>query len=106
MRAGEVNRARRRFGVFYGDSGIFCRRDVFEEFGGYKPYPILEDYEFARRMWKAGKLALLNEPIYVSDRRWRNSSLLRTLWSWFWVQALYLCGVSPERLARMYRNIR
>jgi len=32
--------------------------------------------------------------------------LPRTLWSWFWIQALYLIGVSPRRLARMYRNVR
>ena len=101
-----INRWRRRFGVFYGDSGIFCRRDAFEELGGYRPYPVLEDYEFGRRLWKRGEMALLREPIHVSDRRWRGSSLLGTLWIWFWIQSLYLAGVSPHRLARMYRNVR
>lgn len=101
-----VNRWRRRLGVFYGDSGIFCRRKVFEGLGGYSPWPILEDYDFARRLGKAGKLALLNEPIWVSDRRWRTSGLLPTLWSWFWVQGLYWAGVKPERLAGLYHPIR
>jgi rSAM/selenodomain-associated transferase 2 len=101
-----VNRWRRRAGVFYGDSGIFCKRHAFEALGGYRPWPILEDYDFARRLRRAGKLALLNDPIYVSDRRWRNSGLLPTLWSWFWVQSLYLAGVRPECLAKMYRNVR
>ncbi len=101
-----INRIRRRCGVFYGDSGIFCRRAIFEELGGFPPYPVLEDYEFARRLRRRGKLALLQEPIYVSDRRWRRSSLTGTLWSWFWIQALYLAGVSPDRLARLYRDVR
>ena len=101
-----VNRWRRRLGVFYGDSGIFCRRKVFESLGGYAPWPILEDYDFARRLRKAGKLALLDEPIWVSDRRWRTSGLLPTLWSWFWVQGLYLAGVNPERLAGLYHPVR
>jgi len=101
-----INRWRRALGVFYGDAGIFSRRRVFEELGGYRPYPVLEDYEFARRLRKTGKLALLDEPIHVSNRRWRNSSIPGTLWSWFWIQGLYLAGVSPERLARMYRNVR
>ena len=100
-----VNRWRRRLGVFYGDSGIFCRRRVFESLGGYAPWPILEDYDFARRLRKAGRLALLDEPIWVSDRRWRTSGLLPTLWSWFWVQGLYLAGVEPQRLAGLYRPV-
>jgi rSAM/selenodomain-associated transferase 2 len=102
----QINRQRRRWGILYGDSGIFCRRDVFKALGAYRPWPILEDYEFARRLWKAGALALLDEPIYVSDRRWRNSGVFPTLWSWFWVQALYLAGVSPYRLAKLYRHVR
>jgi len=101
-----INRWRRRFGILYGDSGIFCRRSVFERLGGYKPYPVLEDYEFVRRLRKEGKLALLDAPIVVSARRWRRDGLWRTLWSWFCIQGLYLLGVSPHRLARLYRNIR
>jgi rSAM/selenodomain-associated transferase 2 len=101
-----INRWRRRLGVFYGDSGIFCRRKVFEALGGYASWPILEDYDFARRLGKAGKLALLDEPIWVSDRRWRTDGLLPTLWSWFWVQGLYWAGVEPERLAGLYHPVR
>jgi cellulose synthase/poly-beta-1,6-N-acetylglucosamine synthase-like glycosyltransferase len=29
----------RRLGVFYGDSGIFCRHRVFEALSGYAPWP-------------------------------------------------------------------
>ncbi len=101
-----INRWRRRFGVFYGDSGIFCRREIFDALGGYHPWPILEDYDFARRLRKCGKLALLDEPVWVSDRRWRNAGLLPTLWRWFWIQGLYLCGVSPEHLAAFYGHVR
>jgi rSAM/selenodomain-associated transferase 2 len=101
-----INRSRRRLGVFYGDSGIFCRREVFEALGGFRPWPILEDYDFARRLRRCGKLALLDEPIWVSDRRWRSAGLLRTMWSWFWIQGLYLVGVSPHRLAGLYPAIR
>jgi len=101
-----INRWRRRAGIFYGDSGIFCRRSVFERLGGYKPYPVLEDYEFARRLRKAGKLALLDTPILVSARRWRRGGLWPTLWSWFCIQGLYLLGVPPHRLARLYRDVR
>jgi len=98
-----VNRWRRKLGVFYGDSGIFCRRQVFEKLGGYRPWPLLEDYDFARRLQRAGRLAMLDEPIWVSNRRWRHSGLFRTLWIWFWIQVLYCAGVRPERLAAWYQ---
>lgn len=101
-----VNRYRCYFGIFFGDSGIFCRREVFHRLEGYKPWPVLEDYEFARRMWRMGPVRFLREPIYVSDRRWRNGGLLRTMFSWFWIMSLYIAGVSPYRLARFYRAIR
>jgi len=101
-----VNRWRRQLGIFYGDSGIFCRRAVFDALGGFRPWPILEDYDFALRLRRAGRLAMLDEPIWVSDRRWRNAGLLPTLWSWFWIQGLYLAGVSPKRLSSLYRPVR
>ena len=101
-----INRWRRRWGIFYGDSGIFCRRSVFAELGGYRLWPIMEDYDFARRLSKAGRLAFLECPIWVSDRRWRKSGLLRTLWSWFLIQGLYSLGVPPRYLARLYRHVR
>jgi rSAM/selenodomain-associated transferase 2 len=101
-----ITRWRRRCGVFYGDSGIFCRRSIFDTLGGFVPWPILEDYEFARRLRRAGKLAYLNDPIWVSDRRWRKTGLLPTLASWFLIQSLYYVGVPPKHLARLYRHIR
>lgn len=101
-----INGVRCRFGIFYGDSGIFCRRDLFAELGGYQEWPILEDYEFARRLWKRGGVALLKHEIHVSDRRWRKDGVWRTMWWWFWIQGLYLVGMSPERLTQLYRNVR
>jgi rSAM/selenodomain-associated transferase 2 len=101
-----INRWRRCFGVFYGDSGIFCRRSVFHSLGGFANWPIMEDYEFARRLRRAGKLAYLNEPIWVSDRRWRKNGLFATMASWFFIQSLYFAGVPPKHLARLYRHIR
>ncbi|MEZ5399944.1 MAG: TIGR04283 family arsenosugar biosynthesis glycosyltransferase [Bryobacteraceae bacterium] len=101
-----INRRRCRFGVIYGDSGIFCRRAAFDCLGGYRDWPVLEDYEFARRLRRHGRLALLDVPIRVSGRRWQNAGLWRTLWSWFWVQTLYYLGVPPRRLAALYRDVR
>ena len=101
-----VNTWRRKLGMFYGDSGIFCRRSTFEKLNGYRPWPIMEDYDFGRRMWKAGRLAYCQSDIYVSDRRWRSAGLSPTMVNWILIQALYTFGVSPFFLGKMYRVIR
>jgi rSAM/selenodomain-associated transferase 2 len=101
-----VNRKRRRFGIYYGDSGIFVRRVVFERLGGFRPIPIMDDYEFVRRLERAGKTALVPARLLASDRRWRERGVWRTMWSWFWVQALYSAGVRASSLTRWYRPVR
>ena len=101
-----VYRWRRKLGIFYGDSAVFCRRAVFEQLDGYRPWPVMEDYDFIRRLWKLGRLALLDEPVWSSDRRWKKAGLLATLMSWVWIQGLYSLGVSPHILAGLYRHVR
>ncbi len=36
-------------GLYYGDSGIFVRRSVYNAIGGIRPIPIMEDIDFVRR---------------------------------------------------------
>lgn len=98
---------RRYLGIFYGDAGIFVRREVFARMAGFQPYPIMEDYEFGRRLFaRGGKMAFLNEAIYVSDRRWRKAGLRKTVFVWIVIQTAYSLGYPAERLGRLYRQIR
>lgn len=99
-------RVRRPFGIYYGDSGLFVRREVFDRMGGFKPIPIMDDYEFIRRLERAGNTLCLNPPMLVSDRRWRVQGLFTTLFSWVWIQTLYSLGVPAERLSRWYGPVR
>jgi len=99
-------RVRRPFGIYYGDSGVFVRRELFERLGGFKPIPIMDDYEFVRRMERAGRTVCLEPPMLVSDRRWRVQGLFPTLFSWVWIQTLFSLGVPAEHLARWYAPVR
>lgn len=99
-------RVRRPFGIYYGDSGIFVRRRVFEQLEGFKAIPIMDDYEFVRRLERAGRTACLKPALVVSDRRWRVQGLLPTLTSWVWIQTLYSLGVPARYLARWYDPVR
>lgn len=98
---------RRYCGIFYGDAGIFVRREVFTAMGGFRNFPIMEDYEFGRRLFGwGGRMALLSEPIFISDRRWRKAGLCRTLVVWIIIQTAYSLGYPAERLGTIYRQIR
>jgi len=101
-----ANRQRRRLGIYYGDSGVFVRRWVFGALGGFRPMPLLEDYEFVRRMERLGRTVCLKPEIVVSDRRWRIHGVRRTLFAWIAIQGLYSFGAPAEKLARWYPAIR
>ena len=44
----------RMLGHYYGDSGIFVRRSVYDTLGGFRPMPVMEDWEFVRRLERFG----------------------------------------------------
>jgi len=88
----------------FGDQAIFVRRDCFERIGGYRDIPIMEDVDLMRRIRQRGDaICVIPEKVMTSARRWeRDGIVFGTLRNWM-LQALYCCGVAPERLARFYR---
>ncbi len=96
----------RRLGVYYGDSALWARADVFRRLGGFRALPILDDYDFARRLERNARTSCLAGPVVTSGRRWRRLGLARTITTWLTIQALYLVGVPAERLARLYAPVR
>jgi rSAM/selenodomain-associated transferase 2 len=96
----------RRAGIYYGDSAIWLRRDTFDRLSGFRPLPIMEDYELVRRLEHAGRTACLPGPAVTSARRWQRLGLPRTIASWVLVRWLFIAGTSPARLARLYPDVR
>lgn len=88
----------------FGDQAIFVRRDYFERIGGYRSIPIMEDVDLMRRIRRRGdSICVIPEKVMTSARRWEKDGIVfGTLRNWM-LQALYCCGVSPERLARFYQ---
>ncbi|NOR72887.1 MAG: glycosyl transferase, partial [Mariprofundaceae bacterium] len=82
------------------------RRDVFERLGGFSDQPLMEDVDFSRRLKQQGRVACLHDRVTTSSRRWEQSGMLRTILLMWKLRFLYWTGVSPERLARIYRDAR
>jgi rSAM/selenodomain-associated transferase 2 len=92
-------------GILYGDSAIFTRRNVFDRLGGYREYPIFEDYDLYRRMRRMGRFVRLTACATTSSRRFKGR-FIRTFALWSLLQTLYWLGVSPNILNRLYKPLR
>ncbi len=95
----------RRLGFYYGDSGLFVRAKVYRTIGGIRPIALMEDFDFVRRMERAGRtICVKSPPLFTSSRRFHNRHPIAIVGGWVVIHVLYFIGVSPERLARLYRS--
>ena len=88
-------------GRYFGHSGIFVRKEIFEALGGFRDYDLLEDYDFTQRMEKQGATLFLPHYITASARPFQNRKL-RAAISWMVIYSLYRLGVSPNDLVNFY----
>jgi rSAM/selenodomain-associated transferase 2 len=100
--------ARSRARIFYGDSAIFVRREIFEAMGGYRFERIMEDIDFVRRLRRRGRLVTIREGCVLSSaRRFADTrSGLKVLWIWVFMHILLFFGAGQEKLESYYRQVR
>ncbi|HEX8147645.1 MAG TPA: TIGR04283 family arsenosugar biosynthesis glycosyltransferase [Pyrinomonadaceae bacterium] len=96
----------RLLGLAYGDSGFFVRRAAYERAGGFKPFPIFEDLDLLRALWRQGRFVQAQACVVTSSRRFEGRSFALTFARWSLLQSLYWLGVSPHTLARLYAPVR
>ena len=103
----EAAAARRaRAGRAYGDSGLCVSRELYEELGGYRHWPLFEDLDLSQRASREVPLHLLAGHLLVDPRRWQREGRLRcTLRNWI-LGLGFRMGVPPERLAHLYPHHR
>ena len=95
----------RLLGFYYGDSGIFVRRAVYEALGGFRPIPVMEDWDFVRRLERFGPTCCIEDPpLVTSSRRFAGRHPVEIILGLVRIHALYWLGVSPDRLVEMYRK--
>jgi uncharacterized protein len=90
----------------YGDQGLFLEKRVFDELAGFAALPIMEDFDLVRRLRRRGRVVTLREAAVTSARRWERLGVPRTTLRNQTMIAGFFAGVSPERLARLYRGPR
>ena len=68
----------------FGDQAIFIRREYFNQIGGYKEIPLMEDVELMRRIKKSdSKIWIFHDRVMTSSRRWEKEGVIYcTLRNW------------------------
>ena len=101
-----INWRTRWLRVPLGDQAQFVTRETFDRLGGFRDWPLLEDLDFALRLRRLPGFTLIAEPVTTGARRFIEQGAVRTVATNWLIWLLFLCGVSPHRLARLYRQIR
>lgn len=97
----------RKSGLYYGDSGVFVRRAIYQAIGGMRPLALMEDYDFNRRLERAGRTCCIDKPaLTTSSRRFDGRHPAAIVTGWLVIHALFYLGVSPDVLARLYKSRR
>lgn len=101
-----INLRTRWFQTATGDQAIFARRKVFEQVGGYRDMPLMEDIELFNAMKRFGRVATLAQAVEVSPRRWQQYGLLRTGLLMYVLRFGYWLGFAPATLKRFFLDVR
>jgi rSAM/selenodomain-associated transferase 2 len=98
-----MNLRSRWSGIATGDQGIFVHRRLFESVGGFPDQALMEDIEISRRLKRIARPHCLTPPLTTSSRRWERGGVLKTILLMWGLRLAYWLGVSPARLASLYR---
>lgn len=89
------------FGLPYGDQGLLISRAFYEEIGGYKRIPLMEDVDIVRRIGRR-RLRVLDADALTSAARYRRDGYLMRLLRNLICLGLYRIGASPRFIATFY----
>jgi rSAM/selenodomain-associated transferase 2 len=85
----------------YGDQGLLIAAPLYRAIGGFRPLPLMEDVDLARRLGRR-RLAPLAADAVTSAARYRRDGYVRRPLRNLACLALYFLGLPPRVLMRLY----
>ena len=92
----------RALGLPYGDQGLILGRQFYEDIGGFRPMPLMEDVNMARRIGRRNLVAL-DVPAVTSAARYRAEGYVARPLRNLACLGLYFLGLPPGLIQRIYR---
>ena len=99
---GWANIRSRALGLPYGDQGLLISRALYDEAGGFRAMPLMEDVAMARAL--RGRLRCMGASVTTSAERYEREGYWRRGWRNWGCLGLYFMGVSPDKIATRYRK--
>jgi rSAM/selenodomain-associated transferase 2 len=85
----------------YGDQGLLIPKRLYEEIGGYRPLPLMEDVDLMRRLGRR-RLVMLRSRAVTSAERFRRDGYVRRSGRNLACLALYTLRVPTGVISRIY----
>uniref|UniRef100_UPI0011F0F38D TIGR04283 family arsenosugar biosynthesis glycosyltransferase n=1 Tax=Siccirubricoccus phaeus TaxID=2595053 RepID=UPI0011F0F38D len=85
----------------YGDQGLLISRALYDEVGGFRPLPLMEDVDLIRRLGRR-RLVALPVAAVTSAARWQREGWWRRSARNLCCLGLWFLGVPPRRIRRLY----
>ncbi len=98
-----VNLRSRLTSIATGDQAIFIEHELFKSIGGFPEIVLMEDIAISRLLKKQLIPVCLKTKVATSSRRWETNGVVATVLLMWKLRLYYFFGVSPEKLARLYR---
>lgn len=89
------------FALPYGDQGLFISKDLYDDIGGYKDMPLMEDVDIIKRIGRARLIVGSDEVITSAEKYNKFGYLFRMIWNGFCL-LLYKLGVDPATIKKIY----
>ena len=91
----------RLLGLPYGDQGLMIGRGFYDSVGGFRPLPLMEDVDIARRIGRR-RFVHFDAPAFTSAERYRRSGYVHRSARNLTCLALFFLGVRSSFLVRLY----
>ncbi len=85
----------------YGDQGLLISRRLYDELGGFRPMPLMEDVDLVRCIGRA-RLSILDHRAVTSAARYRRDGYLTRSARNLTCLSLFFIGVPPRLIAKLY----
>jgi rSAM/selenodomain-associated transferase 2 len=90
--------------VPYGDQAIFIKKEYFDQIGGFRNIPLMEDVELMRRIKKnRGKIQIMKLSVKTSPRRWMKEGIVYCTLRNLMIRFLFYGGVPASKLVKYYK---
>jgi rSAM/selenodomain-associated transferase 2 len=87
----------------YGDQGLLISRRLFDEIGGFKSMPIMEDVDIIRRLGRK-RIVMLSAAATTSAERYRREGYVKRTLRNQVCMTLYSAGMPLATILRIYGN--